>query len=107
MPFCSFFTHIFMICAIIARICVSEWEGKRLLLSPLGFTRAVRLPPLTLLISLAPPLPVAFLALASLTIWLYALVFALGFELTGPFVVMLLRMIKTDIARFGNERLLW
>eukprot|EP00997_Jenningsia_sp_PLL12_P009030 NODE_590_length_1580_cov_77.104507_g485_i0.p1 GENE.NODE_590_length_1580_cov_77.104507_g485_i0~~NODE_590_length_1580_cov_77.104507_g485_i0.p1 ORF type:complete len:506 (-),score=147.62 NODE_590_length_1580_cov_77.104507_g485_i0:61-1503(-) len=35
-----------------------------------------------------------------LLVWGYALFFFLGFELSGPFVVMIFQMIKTDMARF-------
>jgi len=41
-----------------------------------------------------------FLSLAVLFAWSYALSLLLGFELTGPFVIMIWKMITTDVARF-------
>lgn len=40
-------------------------------------------------------------AVATILLWLYSLFFALGFHITGPFVVMISKMIRGDIARFA------
>eukprot|EP00455_Lapot_gusevi_P012680 TRINITY_DN1605_c0_g1_i4.p1 TRINITY_DN1605_c0_g1~~TRINITY_DN1605_c0_g1_i4.p1 ORF type:complete len:685 (+),score=183.66 TRINITY_DN1605_c0_g1_i4:122-2176(+) len=40
------------------------------------------------------------IALASLSSWMYMLFFLLGFRLTGPFIVMMYRMLVVDVSRF-------
>jgi hypothetical protein len=40
-------------------------------------------------------------AIGSLVAWMYLLFFLLGFRLTGPFIVMLYRMLVQDVARFA------
>jgi hypothetical protein len=40
-------------------------------------------------------------AIGSLVAWMYLLFFLLGFRLTGPFIVMLYRMLVLDVSRFS------
>lgn len=41
------------------------------------------------------------LAIASLCAWIYMLFFLLGFRMTGPFIVMMYKMLMVDVSRFS------
>lgn len=53
-----------------------------------------------LLTSLNSPMERAVMAIACITVWCYCFFYLLAFRLTGPMVVMIFRMLTSDVLRF-------
>lgn len=75
-------------------------QGSALLENLVSSTYCISIFTFTVLYTFDIPLQQLYLAIASMAGYLYLFFFLLAFEMTGPMVVMVYRMLEQDVFRF-------
>ena len=74
--------------------------GSALFENILSLTFCICIFVVLILTSLNSPMERAVMAIACITVWCYCFFYLLAFRLTGPMVVMIFRMLTSDVLRF-------